>query len=86
MADDYKLLEEAEVTRILEHVETLSKMFIGESETVIINSLLNFTVKICIHFQIPPELIVSELIGCMAINRAIEQEQNKEITKNETKH
>lgn len=89
MTEDRKMLEEAEVNRILEHVETLSEMFVGESETVIINTLLNFTVKICMHFQIPAELIVNEFMGCMVVNRAIKIEQDREASlmpKNETKH
>lgn len=82
-----KPLEEEEITKILEHVEALSQLFIGESETVIVNSLMNFMVKICMHFDIPPELIANEIVGCMAINCAIKTKQEIELMKgNGIKH
>jgi hypothetical protein len=64
-------LEDAEVNKILEYVDKISNGFIGENESVIINSLLNLVVKFSVHFEIPPNLIVEELKGCMEINDAI---------------
>jgi hypothetical protein len=68
---EQKMLEDEEVNKILDYVEKISNDFIGENESVIINSLLNLVVKFSMHFEIPCGLIVEELKGCMEINEAI---------------